>query len=85
MLGALLFAPVLDAQDLVATPYDKTGIYRKGDIVGWAVAVATGQPASPAAYLYKVIRNGAVQIGAGTLDLASGAEDRNEAGRVRGW
>jgi cephalosporin-C deacetylase-like acetyl esterase len=74
MLGALLFAPVLRAQDLVATPHDKSGIYRKGETVGWTIAVANGQQASPGLYSYKVMRNGAVQIGAGTLDLASGTQ-----------
>ncbi len=74
ILGVLLCAPVLSAQDLVATPYDKTGIYRRGDVVGWTVAVAGGQQASPGLYAYKVMQNGALQIGAGTLNLATGAQ-----------
>ena len=58
-----------NAQDLVATPYDKSGIYKEGQTVGWTVTLAAGQQASPGAYQYKVLQNGGVQIGLGTLDL----------------
>jgi cephalosporin-C deacetylase-like acetyl esterase len=67
-------APALGAQELVATPYDRTGIYKEGATVGWTVAVAAGQQASPGRYEYKVLQNGGVQIGGGTLDLAGAAQ-----------
>ena len=62
----------LDAQQLVATPYDKTGIYPVGKTVGWTIAVAEGQQASPGAYTYVVKQNGGPVIKNGTLDLAKG-------------
>jgi cephalosporin-C deacetylase-like acetyl esterase len=60
------------AQQLAVTPYDKTGIYGVGKTVGWTVAVAEGEHASPGEYKYVVKENGQRVIGQGMLDLARG-------------
>jgi len=60
------------AQQLVATPYSRTGIYHANETVGWTVAVAAGQQASPGTYTYTVTENGQRAIKSGTLDLARG-------------
>lgn len=70
--AALFVAGALQAQQLVATPYDKTGIYTLGKTVGWTVALAEGQQASTGAYSYVVKANGGPTIKTGTLDLAKG-------------
>ena len=62
----------LNAQQLVATPYDKTGIYPVGKTIGWTIAVADGQHASPGVYTYVVKQNGGPVIKNGLLDLAKG-------------
>jgi cephalosporin-C deacetylase len=67
-------ACVVQAQELAATPYDKSGIYKEGQTVGWTVAVAAGQQASTGLYQYKVLENGAVPIGSGTIDLSAPAK-----------
>ncbi len=72
-VAALLIAPALGAQELVATPYDKCGIYKEGQTVGWTVALGAGQTASAGAYPYRVMQNGGVQIGAGAVDFTNGA------------
>lgn len=69
---ALAVAVPLAAQQLVATPYSKTGIYKLNETVGWTVALAAGQPASAGAYTYVVKENGARTLKSGTLDLAHG-------------
>ena len=61
------------AQQLIATPYEKTGIYGVGKTVGWTVAVAPGEQASPDAYTYVVKENGSREIKSGALDLAKGS------------
>ena len=60
------------AQQLVATPYEPTGIYALGRTVGWTVAVANGQAASAGVYSFVVKENGGPVIRRGTLDLARG-------------
>lgn len=60
------------AQQLVTTPYDKTGIYGVGKTVGWTVALAPGQQASPGEYRYVVKENGGPVIKTGMFDLAKG-------------
>ncbi|MGH7617253.1 MAG: acetylxylan esterase, partial [Gemmatimonadaceae bacterium] len=72
--AVLFVAPVapLRAQTLVATPYEKTGIYAAGKTVGWTISVATGEHASTGNYTYVVKQNGGPTIGSGTLDLANG-------------
>ncbi|MEP6619735.1 MAG: acetylxylan esterase [bacterium] len=74
IVGTLGFTPSVGAQDLVGTPYDKSGVYKLGQTVGWTVAVASGQQPSPGAYPYRILKNGAVQIGAGTLDFSTGTQ-----------
>jgi cephalosporin-C deacetylase len=69
---ATAFLPV-HAQQLVATPYSKTGIYRVNETVGWTVGLAGGQAARSGDYTYTVTENGQRQIKTGTLDLAHGA------------
>jgi cephalosporin-C deacetylase len=72
--AALVIAGLpLSAQQLVATPYSKTGIYRVNLTVGWTVAVAPGQHAASGAYSYTVTENGQRSIKSGTLDLARGS------------
>jgi cephalosporin-C deacetylase-like acetyl esterase len=61
-----------NAQQLVVTPYDKTGIYAVNKTVGWTVAVAAGQQAAPGAYAYVVKENGQRPIKNGSLDLSKG-------------
>ena len=60
------------AQQLIATPHDKTGIYAVNQTVGWTISVATGEHATPGAYTYVVKQNGAKSIKTGTLDLLKG-------------
>ncbi|HEU4996767.1 MAG TPA: acetylxylan esterase [Gemmatimonadaceae bacterium] len=68
----LLGVTRLLAQNLVATPYEKSGIYKAGQTVGWTVRVAEGQWASPGGYSYIVKQNGDKVIKTGTLDLSRG-------------
>jgi len=44
---ALLITASAKAQRLVATPYEKAGIYGVGETVGWTIAVSAGEHASP--------------------------------------
>src|SRR5499427_7501364 len=69
---ALFAASSAAAQQLAVTPYDKTGIYSVGKIVGWTVAVAEGEHAAPGEYKYVVKENGQRVIKQGSLDLARG-------------
>src|SRR5499427_5556065 len=69
---ALFAASTAAAQQLVVTPYDKTGIYGVGKTVGWTVAVAEGEHASAGEYTYVVKENGQRVIKQGSLDLARG-------------
>src|SRR5581483_2247030 len=71
-VGIALLPAMLAAQQLVATPYQKTGIYHVGETVGWTVAVAPGQHAAPGAYAYVVKENGGPVIKSGSLDLSNG-------------
>lgn len=61
------------AQDLVATPYEPTGIYQTGRTVGWSIAVPSGQSASAGTYSYVIMENGGPIVRRGELDLASGS------------
>jgi cephalosporin-C deacetylase-like acetyl esterase len=61
------------AQQLVTTPYDKSGIYDVGETVGWTIALAAGEQASRGEYRYVVKENGGPVIKSGTFDLAKGA------------
>ena len=69
--AAIIAAPG-HAQQLVATPYEQSGIYHVGATVGWAIAVAAGEQASPGGYTYVVKENGQRPIKTGSLDLAKG-------------
>ena len=60
------------AQALVATPYDKTGIYGIGQTVGWTIALGEGQQAAPGEYSYAVRENGGAAIKNGSFDLSKG-------------
>ena len=60
------------AQQLIATPYSKAGIYHVNEIVGWTIAVAAGQHAAPGGYAYTVTENGQRQLKSGTIDLTRG-------------
>ncbi|HEY9229543.1 MAG TPA: acetylxylan esterase [Gemmatimonadaceae bacterium] len=60
------------AQQLAVTPYEKTGIYGVGKIVGWTIGVAEGQQAASGAYTYVVKENGQRAIKNGSLDLTRG-------------
>jgi cephalosporin-C deacetylase len=71
--SAVILAGSVRAQQLVATPYSKTGIYRVNETVGWTIAVAAGQHASPGSYTYTVTENGQRAIKSGILDLANGS------------
>jgi cephalosporin-C deacetylase-like acetyl esterase len=83
----LVVAARARAQQLVATPYATTGIYRAGETVGWTIGVALGQQASPGSYSYTVKENGRRPIKSGTLDLAGGPAKiettLNEPGMIR--
>jgi cephalosporin-C deacetylase len=72
VVAALLVCAPLHAQQLVVTPYDKTGIYSLGKTVGWTIAVAEGEQASPGSYTYVVKQNGGPIVKIGTLDLTKG-------------
>ena len=61
-----------DAQELIATPDRESGIYGLGKTVGWTIAVASGEHASPGAYSFVVKQNGGPVIERGTLDLVEG-------------
>ena len=61
-----------DAQKLIATPDRESGIYGLGKTVGWTIAVASGEHASPGAYSFVVKQNGGPVIERGTLDLVEG-------------
>jgi cephalosporin-C deacetylase-like acetyl esterase len=61
------------AQQIVATPYSKTGIYRINETVGWTVGVAAGEHVAAGAYTYTVTENGQREIRSGTIDLAHGS------------
>jgi cephalosporin-C deacetylase-like acetyl esterase len=65
-------AATAGAQQLVATPYEQSGIYGLGKTVGWTVAVAAGEHASAGEYAYVVKENGQRVIKQGSLDLARG-------------
>jgi len=72
---AALFAAAVSragAQQLVATPYEKTGIYQAGQTVGWRISVAEGQYGVMGGYGYVVKENGGPTIKSGMLDLAKG-------------
>ncbi len=69
---ATAFLPA-HAQQLVAAPYSKTGIYHAHETVGWTVGLASGQSASPGVYTYVVTANGQRQIKTGTIDFAHGS------------
>lgn len=68
----LATATTAHGQQLVATPYDKTGIYTVGSTVGWHVSVAEGQHGVLGGYTYVVKENGGRTIKSGSLDLAKG-------------
>ena len=68
---AIAIAPA-GAQQLVATPYSKTGIYRVNEPLGWSIALAPGQQAAPGAYTYTITENGQRTLRTGSLDLADG-------------
>lgn len=71
-LAALLLGRVASGQQLVVTPYDKSGIYAIGKTVGWTIALADGQQASPGGYAYVVKENGGPVIKNGSIDFAKG-------------
>jgi cephalosporin-C deacetylase len=65
-------------QQLTFTPYDSSGIYKIGQIVGWTV---TPGPVTPTyAYKYTVRRNNNVVLKEGKLDLSSGKDTIEIAG-----
>jgi cephalosporin-C deacetylase-like acetyl esterase len=70
-LVGLAVAPV-GAQQLLATPYAKSDIYRVNETVGWTIGVAEGPRAARGVYTYTVTENGQRVIKSGTLDLAHG-------------
>ena len=73
LLTVALFAPPrARGQDLVATPYSKTGIYAANETVGWSIRVAPGQTAAAGAYTFVAKENGVRVITSGSLDLAKG-------------
>jgi len=61
------------AQQLVATPYSKTGIYKANETVGWTVAAAPGGRVAQGAYTYTITENGQRPIRSGVVDLAHGS------------
>ena len=79
-----LSATSLHAQQLVVTPYDKSGIYAVGKTIGWTIAVTEGQQASAGSYSYVVKENGGPTIKTGSLDLAKGAATIETSLRVQG-
>lgn len=70
--AALPLAGAVSAQRLVTTPYDKSGIYGVGKTVGWTIALAPEQQASPGEYQYVVKENGGPVIKSGSFSLANG-------------
>ena len=67
-----IFAFPLGAQQLVATPYSKPGIYRVHETVGWTIAVAAGQRASTGTFTYTVTENGQRTIKSGIIEFSHG-------------
>ena len=58
------------AQELVAAPYDKSGIYAIRQTVGWTITLAPGQAPSVGTYPYVVMENGGSIIARGSLDFS---------------
>lgn len=58
---------------LVATPYQKTGIYAAKQTVGWTIAAAPGTPLPNGPYSYVVKVNGVKPVKSGTFDLSRGS------------
>jgi cephalosporin-C deacetylase len=71
VLAAAAAIPV-DAQKVVLTPFQPSGIYRLGARVGWTVTLPPGATAPAGGYTYRLLQNEMVPIKSGTLDLAAG-------------
>ncbi len=69
---ATAVAPVC-AQQIVATPFVKSDIYRVNEAVGWTIAVAAGQRVPGGVYTYTITENGRRTIKSGTFDLSRGS------------
>lgn len=67
-----IFVLPVHAQQIVATPFAKSDIYRVNEPLGWTVAVAAGQKAPSGGYTYTITENGQRTIKSGTLDLSRG-------------
>lgn len=65
-----LAAADASAQTVVATPYDRTGIYGIRQVVGWTITLASGQLPSAGLYPYVVTENGGTIIARGSLDFS---------------
>jgi cephalosporin-C deacetylase-like acetyl esterase/lysophospholipase L1-like esterase len=63
------------AQELTFAPYNKTGIYKIGEKVGWTVAFPEGTTLPMAKYTYALKKNNFDVIKSGELDLSSGKTD----------
>ncbi len=83
---AIAAAP-LHAQQIVATPFAKSDIYRVNETLGWTIGIAAGQKAPSGPYSYTITENGQRAIKAGTFDLSRGsariATSLGEPGMVR--
>jgi cephalosporin-C deacetylase len=53
-------------------PYHLSGIYSMGDTVGWTISEPGGSASPNANFTYKILRDNAVLIKSGNLDLSSG-------------
>ena len=66
----MLASPSINAQAVIATPYDRTGIYGIRQTVGWTITLAPDQLPSAGPYPYVVTENGGTVITRGTLDFS---------------
>lgn len=65
-------ATAANAAELNFAPFKNNSIYSVGEKVGWTVTAASVTP-SNVSYSYRVLRNGAVEIAKGMLDLSHGS------------
>ena len=70
-LFAQIDAPPATAQQLLFTPFNSDGIYRRGEKAGWTASLPAGVPG--AKYTYTIKKNNLDVLKSGTLDLSSGS------------
>ncbi|HEY1685284.1 MAG TPA: acetylxylan esterase [Tepidisphaeraceae bacterium] len=60
------------AQDLLLSPYNKTGIYALGEKMGWNVQIAPGEALPHGKYSYALKENNFTMVQSGKIDLSQG-------------